>query len=76
MRGMVIAWARHAAGAVAAAVTSVVGGQAFLDFSEVPVSEVGEGTEALILAFALGVYAFVEKALKPLAERFFGSAGR
>lgn len=75
LREIALSTVRHLAGAASGAVVGFLGSQSFLVFEEGGLSEVSEGVEALVLGLSLGVYALVEKALKPLFRRFFGSSG-
>lgn len=70
---LILSAARHLSGAAAAALVSLLASSDF--FSAVDLVEVGEGADALVFGAALGAYALVEKALKPIFLKHFGSTG-
>lgn len=72
MRDYFLSGLRHLSGAAAAAVVTYLAARGL---GAEAVSQLGEAAEALVLGAGLAAYALVEKALKPLLSRLFGSAG-
>lgn len=75
MREYLISAARHIAGAAVGALTAFAASQGFDVFNPEMVADIREGVEAFVMGVGLVAYALVEKALKPVLSRLFGSAG-
>lgn len=72
MRDYFLSGVRHLAGAAAAA---VLGFAASKGLDPEAVGQFADAAHALVLGAGFAVYALVEKALKPVFSRLFGSSG-
>ena len=75
MREYFLSAVRHLSGAVAGAVAGFLVTRGLAVLSPEQVAVFADGLHALILGVSLAAYAAVEKLLKPVLTRLFGSAG-